>query len=125
MRHLSLSKNGNLCPIIPHEVVLDAWTDSGKAGISMHSLRGKGVIANMYNKLKGKSKIFLGKRVVRIEYDPESVLMMCADGAEFEVDIVIGADGIHSRTRKEMQRLALKGFVEIDKNSESQILISF
>jgi FAD dependent monooxygenase len=34
-----------------------------------------------------------------------SVKVRCADGTEFVGDIVVGADGIHSRVRQEMQRL--------------------
>jgi FAD dependent monooxygenase len=47
---------------------------------------------------------------------------MCADGSEFVGHIVIGADGIHSRTRQEMQRFADEigppGLMDKDKLSE-------
>lgn len=75
----------------------------------------------MYDQLEDHSRILLGKEVVRIEYGDKGVTVMCNDGTEFECNVVIGADGIHSRTRKEMQRLAEKkspGLMDRDKNSE-------
>lgn len=60
----------------------------------------------LYDLLKDKSKILTGKRVVRVEHLAESVIVHCKDGTCFPGDVVVGADGIHSKVRKEMRRYA-------------------
>jgi FAD dependent monooxygenase len=76
----------------------------------------------LHGKLKDKSKIRLSKKVVSIQHNVDSVTVKCADGTEYEGDIVIGADGIHSRTRREMQRFAKEtgpvGLMDRDENCE-------
>ena len=79
-------------------------------------------LKSLYEQLGDKSKILLRKKVVSIELDGEvGVRVRCGDGSVFEGSVVVGADGIHSRTRGEMQRLAgemgPKGLVERDLKS--------
>jgi len=66
------------------------------------------VLQSLYDQLKHKERILLNKRVVEVVHGVDSVSVKCADGTVYEGDIVIGADGIHSRVRKEMQRIAHK-----------------
>jgi FAD dependent monooxygenase len=79
-------------------------------------------LRSLYDQLEDQTKIHLNKRVQRIEHSEDSVTVMCADGSEFAGHIVIGADGIHSRTRQEMQRFADEtgppGLMDKDKLSE-------
>ena len=60
----------------------------------------------MYNQLKHKERILVNKRVVEVVHGTDTVSVKCADGTLHEGDIVVGADGIHSKVRKEMQRIA-------------------
>jgi 2-polyprenyl-6-methoxyphenol hydroxylase-like FAD-dependent oxidoreductase len=53
-----------------------------------------------------KDKIVLGKRISNVESNPNSVKVNCTDGSSYEGDILAGADGVYSRTRQEMWRLA-------------------
>lgn len=77
----------------------------------------------MYDQLKDQSKIKTSKRVLSIEHGESSVTVFCQDGSNYTGDIVIGADGIHSRTRQEMQRFAEEtgppGMMDKDKISKS------
>jgi 2-polyprenyl-6-methoxyphenol hydroxylase-like FAD-dependent oxidoreductase len=42
-----------------------------------------------------------GKAITRVEEpDPRTVLVSCADGSTFSGDVLLGADGLHSRVRK-------------------------
>lgn len=79
----------------------------------------------MYDQLKDQSKVKTGKRVLSVEHGESSVIVLCQDGSKFTGDIVIGADGIHSRTREEMQKFAEKtgppGIMDKDKNSKSSV----
>ncbi|KAK5635358.1 hypothetical protein RRF57_011070 [Xylaria bambusicola] len=53
-----------------------------------------------------KARIRLKKRVTDIQMVSDGVVVHCADGTSEEGSIVIGADGVHSRTRQCMQALA-------------------
>jgi 2-polyprenyl-6-methoxyphenol hydroxylase-like FAD-dependent oxidoreductase len=59
----------------------------------------------------------LNKKVVGVEVVEGGVRVRCGDGVVFEGSIVVGADGIHSRVRKEMQRLAPQGLIDRDLKS--------
>ncbi|KAG4432184.1 hypothetical protein IFR05_012329 [Cadophora sp. M221] len=78
-------------------------------------------LRSMYDQLRDKSKIKTGKRVSSIQHGESSVTVICQDGSVYVGDIIIGADGIHSRTRQEMQRFAEEtgppGIMDRDKNS--------
>jgi FAD dependent monooxygenase len=63
-------------------------------------------LRSLYEQLEDKSKILLNKKVIAVELGEGGVRVRCEDGSVFEGSIVVGADGIHSRVRKEMQRLA-------------------
>ncbi|PVH78444.1 FAD/NAD(P)-binding domain-containing protein [Cadophora sp. DSE1049] len=78
-------------------------------------------LRSMYDQLSDRSKVMTGKKVVSIQHGDRSVAVLCQDGSEFVGDIVVGADGIHSFTRQEMQRFAEAngppGFMDKDKTS--------
>lgn len=60
----------------------------------------------LYDRLdeQSKQKIILNTKVIKIEDSPDSITVKCANGTEYIGDIVVGADGIHSKVRQEMQR---------------------
>ncbi|KAH8594579.1 hypothetical protein B0O99DRAFT_662193 [Bisporella sp. PMI_857] len=64
----------------------------------------------IYNGLPtiAKEKIFTNKKVVDIEINNTGVNVTCTDGSVYKGSIVIGADGVHSKTRHLMRDLALK-----------------
>ena len=78
---------------------------------------------SLYEQLEDKSKILLNKKVVSFKHEKDSVTVYCEDGSVFIADIVVGADGVHSKTRQEMQRIAKEegppGLMDKDKNSKS------
>ncbi|KAF4637218.1 hypothetical protein G7Y89_g864 [Cudoniella acicularis] len=78
-------------------------------------------LQRLFEQLEDKSKVHLNKKVVSFNHDKEHVRVQCYDGSEFVGDIVVGADGIHSRTRQEMQRFAEEagpqGMMDKDKTS--------
>lgn len=57
---------------------------------------------------EAKDKVLTGKRVIDILSDDSSVTVYCADGSTFEGSVVIGADGVGSKTRQMMRRNALQ-----------------
>lgn len=78
-------------------------------------------LRSMYDQLRDQSKVRTGKKVVSVQHSDSSVTVVCQDGSEFVGDIVIGADGIHSFIRQEMQRFAEEngppGVMDRDKTS--------
>lgn len=64
----------------------------------------------MYDGLpdEAREKVLTGKHVTDITSDKDSVRVSCGDGSFFEGSIVIGADGVHSKTRQMMRKAALQ-----------------
>lgn len=55
-----------------------------------------------------KPKVIAGKKLANIEDHGESVTVSCADGSVYHGSMVIGADGVHSKTRHLMREIALR-----------------
>ncbi|RKL44204.1 hypothetical protein BFJ72_g3937 [Fusarium proliferatum] len=60
----------------------------------------------LYNSIKDKTKVLTNKRVVRTELVNRGVRAVTSDGTIIAGDILVGADGVHSRVRSEMWKLA-------------------
>ncbi|KAI1024237.1 hypothetical protein LB504_005378 [Fusarium proliferatum] len=60
----------------------------------------------LYNSIKDKKKVLTNKRVVRTELVNGGVHAITSDGTIIAGDILVGADGVHSRVRSEMWKLA-------------------
>lgn len=54
-----------------------------------------------------RDKVLVNKKVVDVQTHSDGVQVMCADGSTFEGSIVVGADGVYSKTRGFMRKLAL------------------
>ncbi|KAL0934096.1 FAD binding domain-containing protein [Colletotrichum truncatum] len=55
-----------------------------------------------------KANVICNKKVSNVESTKSGVLVHCSDGSIYDGDIVIGADGAHSATRRSMRNLALE-----------------
>ncbi|KAI8631472.1 hypothetical protein F5Y19DRAFT_463222 [Xylariaceae sp. FL1651] len=78
------------------------------------------LVSIMYEGLpaEAKEKILTQKKVIKIEEDEESVCVSCADGTTFSGSIVIGADGVHSRTREQLRQAMIREGQEADCDDE-------
>ena len=75
-----------------------------------------------YDQIKDKSKILLKKNITSVEQFDNGVTVKCDDGTSYRGDILAGADGVRSKIREEMWRLAsldVPNLVEHDKNGKS------
>ncbi|KAI0205293.1 hypothetical protein F4808DRAFT_280061 [Astrocystis sublimbata] len=65
-------------------------------------------VQTLYNTLPAEvqARIHVQKRVVHIDVTDDGVAVHCSDGTVERGDIVLGADGVHSRSRQMMQSLA-------------------
>ncbi|KAE8139238.1 hypothetical protein BDV38DRAFT_243106 [Aspergillus pseudotamarii] len=60
----------------------------------------------LYSRISDKSKLLTQKRVATVEHAENYVEVTTTDGSVYRADILVGADGTHSRIRQEMTRLA-------------------
>lgn len=75
-------------------------------GIKFACLERTQLLEILYTTLPDKSKVFTSKDVVTITPYSAKVSVATAAGEVFEGDLVVGADGVHSLTRREMWRVA-------------------
>ncbi|CAG7917331.1 unnamed protein product [Penicillium olsonii] len=72
-----------------------------------------------------KTKILTGKKLENIEAHDDGVIVSCADGCVFQGSMVIGADGVHSTTRRLMRKIALTDNPSRDWDPEQPYKSSF
>ncbi|KAJ4047598.1 hypothetical protein NW761_007345 [Fusarium oxysporum] len=77
-------------------------------GISLVAFHRAELVQTLYDNLPHslKENIKFGKKVKNIDATEDDVEVECADGSTYEGSILIGADGVHSKTRHLMRRLA-------------------
>ncbi|PWY96454.1 monooxygenase [Aspergillus sclerotioniger CBS 115572] len=68
-----------------------------------------------------QSLVHLNKKAVRVDHHPTHVSVHCTDGSLYEGDVVVGADGVHSKVRQELWRyletLSLQNEVSRDRST--------
>lgn len=62
----------------------------------------------LYDHIKNKDKVLTSKRVKSVEENDEGVTVTTEDGSVFKGDLAVGADGMHSALRGEIERKASK-----------------
>ncbi|KAI1460518.1 FAD/NAD(P)-binding domain-containing protein [Annulohypoxylon moriforme] len=99
---------------LPHDLFTKAH------GIGSHIFHRAHLVRALYDGLskKHQSWVLTNKKVADIVADDFGVTVSCADGTKYEGSIVIGADGVHSRTRERMRSLAIKASPTIDIDEE-------
>jgi 2-polyprenyl-6-methoxyphenol hydroxylase-like FAD-dependent oxidoreductase len=74
------------------------------------------------NHVEDQSRVLLNKKVTKIDTNEDIATVYCEDGSAYVADVVVGADGVYSITRREAWRnaeLANDGKkFEADKKSE-------
>ncbi|KAK4239014.1 hypothetical protein C8A03DRAFT_14582 [Achaetomium macrosporum] len=60
----------------------------------------------LHENLKDRSKILVNKDIIDIRHDADGVSAVCGDGSSFRGDILVGADGVYSKTRTKIWELA-------------------
>ncbi|KAI1736650.1 hypothetical protein F4680DRAFT_253001 [Xylaria scruposa] len=95
------------------------WLIETNHGFGVSIVHRPQYVKALYNGLpeEAKVRIHVSKRVVSIDVADDGVLVHCADGTVERGSIVIGADGVHSRTRQIMQSLAKGQPVETEQPS--------
>ncbi|ROV93606.1 hypothetical protein VMCG_08112 [Cytospora schulzeri] len=64
------------------------------------------LIQILYDKLKHKERLLVNKGVEHVDMAESHVTVTTKDGDTFTGDLIVGADGIHSKVRQQMWRVA-------------------
>ncbi|KAK7747518.1 hypothetical protein SLS53_001773 [Cytospora paraplurivora] len=72
-----------------------------------------------------QARIHTGKKLATIENTSDGVIVTCADGSIYEGSIVLGADGVHSPTRKILRELALRTNPDADVDEEVPFSVEY
>ncbi|KAM3073525.1 hypothetical protein ACMFMG_004581 [Clarireedia jacksonii] len=78
------------------------------------------LLQKLYENIRQKDKIFLQKRLIRLEQGANGVRVITQDECSYDGDFVVGADGMNSAVRKHMHRLASissPGYFDVDEYS--------
>ncbi|KAK8099895.1 hypothetical protein PG999_010269 [Apiospora kogelbergensis] len=97
-------------------------------GVRAHAYHRLHVMQVLYETLApaSKQKILTGKKVVDIQTTRDGVQVHCLDNTTYEGSIVIGADGVHSKTRGFMRSMALAaGADPATVNPEKPLIASY
>ncbi|KAJ5681295.1 hypothetical protein N7455_007604 [Penicillium solitum] len=103
--HLSFTADGNVFNEGSRYALLSE--NHGHGPVAFHRAE---LIEIMYNGLPGnaKEKVLTNKKLTGITTTQDGVTATCTDGSIFSGSIIIGADGVYSKTRQIMRDLALK-----------------
>lgn len=64
------------------------------------------ILQILYDHIKDKSKVLIEKRVSKVNLLDDGVEVETQDGSLYKGDILVGADGVHSKVKSEMWRIA-------------------
>ncbi|KAF4334071.1 FAD NAD(P)-binding domain protein [Fusarium beomiforme] len=64
------------------------------------------LLETLFENIQDKGKVLMNKNIVDIEHKSDGVIVRCDDGSSFRGDILAGADGVRSKTREELWKLA-------------------
>ncbi|KAK4134625.1 FAD/NAD(P)-binding domain-containing protein [Trichocladium antarcticum] len=77
-----------------------------RSGYSMVWGERQNLLRVLYQNLKDPSRILTNKNVIDIKHDADAVTAICDDGSSFRGNMMIGADGVFSKTRSKLWELA-------------------
>ena len=96
----------------------DARLLTYRFGYPIAFMERRALLEILHESLPDKSKIHANTGVIRVEQDESGAKVHTTEGHEYEADMVVGADGIHSKVRAEMWRMM--GQTVTDKMAESE-----
>ncbi|KAI1094230.1 FAD/NAD(P)-binding domain-containing protein [Rostrohypoxylon terebratum] len=123
----ALAQLGLLDSLLKISVEMIDMRSSISNGIGSYIFHRAHLVKMLYDRLspENQSRVLTNKKLAGIVADDSGVTVTCADGTKYEGSIVIGADGVHSRTREQMRSLALKASPTIDIDDEKPFVCNY
>ena len=123
-----LDKCVQICSLAPVHLGTDSTHHS--FGYPIAFLERRKLLEILYNALPDKTKVRVQKTVSNIEQHTDEgksgIRVQTLDGDVYEADLVVGADGVHSRTREEMWRMSSSlGSNEIPISEKDSVFVTF
>ncbi|KAK1148538.1 hypothetical protein N8T08_009544 [Aspergillus melleus] len=76
-------------------------------GIPLAFLERRKLLQILYGSLRDQSRVLVDKTVISVQQNEDDTgVVKVQDGSIYRGDLIVGADGVHSRVRREMWRLA-------------------
>lgn len=95
------------------------FANSSRSGYAFAFGDRQKILQVLYDNLKDKSKILVAKNLTTVRQHASGVTVICEDGTSYMGDILAGADGVNSKARREMWRLADEVDPELVKNDKT------
>jgi 2-polyprenyl-6-methoxyphenol hydroxylase-like FAD-dependent oxidoreductase len=73
----------------------------------------------LYENLKDPSKVLVNKDLADVKHSADGVTVTCADGSTFSGDLLVGTDGVFSKTRSKMWELAESDHPDLVKHDKN------
>ena len=101
------------------------WLTLSRFGYDIAFGDRQAILEVFYNNIKDKSKLHTGKNLSLVRHHSSGVTVICDDGTSYTGDVLAGADGVNSKTRSEMWRLADEQDPELVKKDKECWFICF
>ncbi|KAK1146323.1 hypothetical protein N8T08_003110 [Aspergillus melleus] len=102
----------------PHEL-------ARRFGYPISFLSRQKLLEILYKTYPDSSRILTGKRVTEIRHLKDGPCVLTDDGSVYRGDLIVGADGVHSRVRSEIWKLAEQGPGRITAKEKSCMTAEF
>ncbi|KAL2132247.1 hypothetical protein VTI74DRAFT_4042 [Chaetomium olivicolor] len=114
------TKGNLICPPDHSNLLLKARTGYPSAWGERQNL-----LRVLHENIKEPSRVLVNKDLVDIKHDAEGVTATCADGSSYRGDILIGADGVFSKTRTKMWELAEPEHPDLIKSERNCLIAEY
>ncbi|KAJ6780175.1 hypothetical protein PWT90_04403 [Aphanocladium album] len=75
-------------------------------------LRRRDLCKILFDKLSSTDGVLCNKEILEIEETANGVTAICSDNTRYEADMIIGADGVHSRVRAHINKMGMEQATE-------------
>jgi 2-polyprenyl-6-methoxyphenol hydroxylase-like FAD-dependent oxidoreductase len=79
------------------------------------------LLESLVGGIQDQKKLLVNKNITDVIHSADKVTVKCADGTTYDGDILVGADGVRSKTRQALWKIAEKeNPMEVEKDREGE-----
>jgi 2-polyprenyl-6-methoxyphenol hydroxylase-like FAD-dependent oxidoreductase len=83
------------------------------------------LLKSVFNTIQDKNRILVNKKVIDVKHSDDGVTVTCDDGSSYRGDLLVGADGIYSKTRQKMWELAEAEKPDLVKEERDRVICDY